>query len=195
MSLAILRESSAIIYFIFFDFHIRMGYLLLPEETTEVLNDAFLNYSLAMNRSTTFDKPSISNPLFIFDNPMLEILTGDILIESALHPTEETLASINTQKTSQDSDEIEYKVEINFDALQEEYAMIGIEMEQNNIDQISSIGQYLYEVTIDDETKYITKCATVDDNLYIALTDTGTVYSIDKSCIVRKQNDRRLEEV
>ncbi|KAI5159182.1 hypothetical protein NEAUS03_0095 [Nematocida ausubeli] len=171
-----------------------MGYLLLPEEQTELLNDTALSYSLATNAIESIDKPAISNPLFIFDNSMIEILTSNVNIESALYPTEEDLVGVDIPKDTKECDEIEYKVEIDFTKIGEEYELIGIEKEQSDVMQINSIGQYLYEVSADN-AKYVTKCATVDDNLYIVLTDTGTAYSIDKSCVVRKQNDRRLEDV
>lgn len=171
----------------------RKGYTILPEDCPEFLNDSYLKYSLTMNSIESTDKPSIASPLFIIDNSVVEILTGSIPVESALLSTRQEALPSGIFKAAQESDEVEYEIKVDFEKSKETYEMIGIEKEQSEIARIDSIGQYMYEITT-ESSKYTAKCATVDENIYIVLSDTGDIYSVDRSCIVRKQNDRRLEE-
>ncbi|KAI5188777.1 hypothetical protein NEMIN01_0145 [Nematocida minor] len=170
-----------------------MGYTLLPEESPEKLNDAFLSYSLITNSIEPTEKPSIASPMFLIDSSVVEILTGGVHIESALGCGMQEIASPSDLEREKNTDEVEYEVSIDFTALEREYEMIGVDKEHSEVSSIGHAGQYMYEITAGEE-KYIAKCATVDENVYVVFSEEGQIYSIDKSCTVRKQSDRRLEE-
>lgn len=171
-----------------------MGYILLPEEEPTSLNDSFLGYSLTMNNMQETGKPSIASPLFLVDSSIVEIVTADIAIDCMLSSIGEEAGGKQPGEDALTGDEIEYEVVVDFKNIEKEYDMVGVDREQNNVSSIEEAGQYAYRVTAGEEATYIAKCAAIDENTYIVLSDAGIVYSIGKSCTVRKQGDKRLEE-
>ncbi|KAH9386334.1 uncharacterized protein NEMAJ01_1230 [Nematocida major] len=170
----------------------RKGYTLLPEEELESLCDSNTSHVLAVNSIELGKKTPIALPLFVADEAAVDMVAGSVPIDDALCALAQDVAGGSAQK-GYSSDEIEYTLEIDLASIQERYEMIGIEKEESEVDKIDRAGQYIYEITA-DSAKYIAKCATVDNNSYIVLSDEGNIYSINQSCTVRKPSDKRLEE-
>lgn len=171
-----------------------MGYVVLPEEETRRINDAFLSYGLIMNSMEETERPSIASLLFLIDNSIVEIGMGDIAVDHIIQSTGDKVSSKQDSDGLGIAEEIEYEITVDFKSIEREYDMIGVDKEPEEVYSIKETGQYMYEIEAQGEDKYMAKCAAVDENSYIVLSDSRAVYRIGSACTVRKQSDKRLEE-